>query len=416
MTESIQAGSLLPPAAWFQAYRPEDHEDPYPFYRRLQSEQPILYLEERRMWAVSRYEDVERILKSPAAVRERRNTLPPEKRDQVPAPAPQWASIRRITDSWMLFRDAPSHTRLRGLVQPAFSPRRTERLRASVTVIAGRLAATLAEMPEPDLIADFAFPLPVLVVADLLGVPSEDHALFKEWSHAVARLLDVAIVLPDDVPVISRAMEEMEVYFADLIRARRKSPGEDLISSLLAAADSGDRLSETELISTCILLLVAGHETTVHLIGNAVQLLLTHPDELALLRSNPRLLPSAVEETLRFESPVQMTDRLLAEPLLLGGERLEQGANVMLLLASANRDSDRFPEADRFRVSRSPNRHLAFASGPHFCLGAPLARVEGEEALRAFLAVSSAPELVPEKSRRRATILFRGWEELRVRL
>ncbi|QHT62702.1 cytochrome P450 [Paenibacillus lycopersici] len=402
-------------AAWFAAYSDDMHRDPYPFYRYLLEQEPVLHLEERWTWIVSRFEDVSRVLKDPLFVREYRNAVP--ENQEMPSVSAEWKPVDGMLNNWMLFRDAPAHTRLRGLVSHAFTPRTMERLKPVIQEIADFLADGMAEQSRPDLIASYAFTLPVIVIADLLGVPSEDRALFRNWSHAFAKVLEGVDQSPQYVEQTIRATNEISAYFKDLIAQRRTSPREDMISDLLAAQEEqSDVLTEQEMIATCVLLLVAGHETTVNLIGNAVRLLLSEPGELARLSERPKLAATAVEEALRYESPVQMTGRIASADVEIGGRTIRRGQFVQVMLGAANRDAAQFAEPDRFDIARQPNRHLAFATGAHFCLGAPLARLEGEIALRTLASRFPNMRLTDDKPDWQPNILFRGHRTLPVLL
>ena len=278
--------------------------------------------------------------------------------------------------------DPPDHTRLRGLVSKAFTARRIRRLRPRVEELVRGMVAEAAGRGSLDVIADLAYPLPVTVISELLGVPPEDHERFRGWSDALARGLDPDVMLPPDQLAAQRAArEEFRDYFTELTGRRRVEPAEDLLSDLVRLQMDGAEISDTELLSTCSLLLVAGHETTVNLIGNGTLSLLRHPDQLAWLRGHADELPAAVEELLRFDPPVQLTGRIALEDAEVCGQRVRAGEPVMLLLAAANRDPSVFDDPDRLDLSRGTARHLAFGLGIHFCLGAPLARLEGEAAL-----------------------------------
>jgi pimeloyl-[acyl-carrier protein] synthase len=402
-------------AAWFRTYSDHLHSDPYPFYAYLLEHKPLYYVEERRFWVASRYEDVNRILKDPLFVREYRNAAP-QHHQQLPQQPTEWKPVSDLLDNWMLLRDAPTHTRLRGLVSHAFTPRTIERLKPKIRAIAEHLADRMGEEPQPDLIASFAFPLPVIVIAEMLGVPPEDRELFKDWSHTFARVLEGGDQPPEFAQQAGRAAEDISEYFRRLIAERKTAPREDMISELLAAQEQADALTEQELIATCVLLLVAGHETTVNLIGNGVLVLLNHLEQHSQLLKRLELIASAIEEILRFESPVQMTGRLASADYEIGGQTIRQGQSVNVMLGAANRDPEQFERPNQFDIGRSQNRHLAFASGPHFCLGAPLARMEGEIALAVLLKRFPQMRLADQKPNWRPNILFRGLGSMFVQL
>jgi cytochrome P450 len=400
----------------FNPFDPGFRSDPYPLYRRLREEQPR-HLSPLGFWVLSRHEDCLGLLKD-------RRMSSDESRS---ATFQQSGSLRRVHPEGgepplgeearpFLFMDPPDHTRLRGLVSKAFTARVVERLEPRVQELVDDLLDAALEKPEIELIEDLAYPLPVRVISEMLGVPAEDHETFKSWSAALARGLDPDMVLPPEV--IERreqAVVSFTDYFGGLIAERRSSPGDDLLSALVLAEDGGEVLSETELLSTCILLLVAGHETTVNLIGNGTLALLRHPDQLDALRAGPSLARGAIEELLRFDPPVQLTGRIALEPVDLGqGTVIEEGQFAMLLLASANRDPSVFADPDRLDLGRADNRHLSFGFGIHFCLGAPLARLEGRIAITSLLRRARRLELVDEEPSYKENIVLRGLESLRV--
>lgn len=285
----------------------------------------------------------------------------------------------------MLFLDPPDHTRLRALVNKAFTPTVVERLEPRIRALTNALLDDMAAGPDADLVADFAFPLPAAVIAELMGVPLSDRAQFREWSEAIALSLDVT----QPAAVHERggaATRELATYFADLLRERRRSPRPDLLSGLLAVEEQGDRLQAGELLAMCILLLVAGHETTKNLIANGTWTLLHHREATAALSACPERFPSAVEELLRFESPVQRTARVTSAEVTIAGITLPPGAFVVAVLGAANRDPAVFTDPERLDLLRSENPHVAFGRGIHFCLGAPLARLEGRVALETLWA------------------------------
>ncbi|MDQ3855218.1 MAG: cytochrome P450 [Chloroflexota bacterium] len=341
--------------------------DPYPTYNRLRELDPVHWLpfdqEGHGMWLVTRYPDVAATLKDPRLTKDPARFVPEEHLSPL--------------DRSMLFRDPPDHTRLRALVSRAFTPRRVAELEPRITGIASDLLTGLDRDVPVNFITGFAVPLPVIVIAELLGVPPEDRSQFRAWSDAVVGGGDFARPGEESLRRSEEAMAALVAYFADLVAERRGHRRDDLISALLDAQDEDDRLTEHELLGTCILLLIAGHETTVNLLGNGLLALLRHRDQLELLSARPELAPSAVEEMLRYDSPVQRaTFRAALGALELGGKEIRPDQPVVPVIGSANRDPAAFPEADRFVIARQPNRHVAFGLGIHFCLGAPLARTE----------------------------------------
>ncbi|BCU83088.1 polyketide biosynthesis cytochrome P450 PksS [Polycladomyces abyssicola] len=330
--------------------------------------------------------------------------------------------LRRLTKELQIFvhhmlsSDPPDHTRLRNLVQQAFTPRMIERMRERIEEIAEDLLDAIVSSPgrEVDLIRDYAFPLPIIVISDMLGVPREDRDRFREWSNAVVSTIN----RPEGFEEIRSQMKDFQDYLGRLFEERRRNPREDLISGLLAAEEQGDRLSEKELYSMVFLLIIAGHETTVNLIGNGVLALLQHPEQMALLRRERQLITTAVEEILRYYSPVEMsTNRWVGEDFSFGGQSFQHGDLVLVSIGSANRDERRFPDPDVFDITREPNPHIAFGKGIHYCLGAPLARMEGQIAISRLL--DRLPELhldLDEKSLPwREDFLMRGLMRLPVR-
>ena len=385
-------------------------QDPQGLFARLRTfapVTPIITPEGVRAWLVTRYEDVRAALADPRLAKDWVTHMTPEDFDINVDP------VQAFLDQHMLNLDPPDHTRLRRLVVKAFTPRRVAALRPRISSITGELLDSMADDPaETDLIEVFAFPLSVTVICELIGIPVDDRDSFREWS--------ATLLSSRETRRNSRAAAvAMHDYFTDMVAERRRSPADDLLSALIAVRDSGDSLSEHELLSMMFLLLVAGHETMVNLIASGVLALLTHPAELRRLRENPSLLPSAVEELLRYANPLNhATERFTLEPMTIGDAMIPAKEWVMLATSSANRDASRFPDADRLDVGRDPSGHVGFGHGIHYCLGAPLARLEGEIAFGTLL--SRFPGLtlaVPESSLRwRPSSLIHGLESLPVRL
>jgi cytochrome P450 len=316
----------------------------------------------------------------------------------------------------MLFRDPPDHTRLRGLVNRAFTPRAVEALRTHIDAIVQGLLDKHRGKPYFDLVSGFAYPLPVLVICELLGVPPEDRGRFSVWSAAIGQGLDnLGMGDPEVVRRGNEAAAGLTEYFRGLIHARRGAAVDDILHGLVAAEEQGERLSEDELLATCVLIFFAGHETTVNLIGNGTLALLRHADELARLRSNPALLPGAVEELLRYDSPVQRSGRAVLADVELNGIVLHQGERVNVLIGAANRDPAQFNDPDRLDITRSNAvQHLSFAAGIHYCVGAPLARLEAQLALGALLRFAPELRLATDNPAWRATFVLRGLSALPV--
>jgi cytochrome P450 len=362
----------------FNPFLPEFHADPYPAYHRLRELDPV-HRTPAGFWVLTRYDDVLMVLRD---ARFGREGFAPLLEGIYGSPGDAGTTPRS-----MLFQDPPDHTRLRGLVSKAFTPRVIEGMRSHIQAIVDRLLDRVQAAGAMDLIEDLAYPLPVTVICEMLGVPVNDHSAIRHWSADVARSLDaIGLAAGSDVVERGRAgRRALGQYFRRLVPERRREPRNDLLSALIAAEEQGDQLTEGELISTCVLLFIAGHETTVNLIGNGVLALLRHPDQRRLLQENPSLITSAVEELLRFDSPVQRTARVSSEPVEVGGLTIDTGAMVVAAVGAANRDPAQFPDPDHLDLSRRDNRHLSFGFGIHFCLGAPLARVEGQVAIGTLL-------------------------------
>jgi cytochrome P450 len=396
----------------FNPFDPEFRRDPVPSYRRLREEDPTHH-SPLGVWVLTRYDDCLAVLRHPHASSDARNSSSFQDffEHLNGEDAEALSDMRRLRP--FLFMDPPDHTRLRGLVAKAFTPRVVEGLRPRVQSLVDELLDAVAERGDMELIEDLAYPLPVRVISEMLGVPPEDHETFKGWSRELARSLDPDFMVPADVLERRRqAVLAFHDYFRALIAERRARPSGDLLSALIAAEDEGHRLTEDEVLSTCTLLLVAGHETTVNLIGNGMLALLRHPDELARLRDDPSLARSGVEELLRYDPPVTMTARIAMEDIEVGGITVEAGAQAILLLGAANRDPAQFADPDRLDLARPDNHHVAFGHGIHFCLGAPLARVEGQIALTEVARRFPDLELAADEPEYKENIVLRGLASL----
>ena len=382
--------------------------DPYPTYRQLRAADPV-HRSPMGFWVLTRYDDVVAALRDPRLAKEAIAAFVAARFGLAAPPTGMGLS--------MLDRDPPDHTRLRSLVSKAFTPRVVEGLRPRIQQIVDGLLARAREQGSMDLIEEFAYPIPVNVICEMLGVPVEDHERFKGWSLDIARGLDSILLPPDsDVPKRSATSRTaLADYFRELIAKRRASPRADLLSGLIAAEEAGDKLSEHELLATCILLLVAGHETTVNLIGNGTLALLRHPDQLRRLRENPGLIGTAVEELLRFDGPVQRTARIPSEDVVIDGRTIAKGEMVMPFIGAADRDPAQFVDPDRLDIGRTDNRHIAFGWGIHFCLGAPLARVEGQIAINTLVQRLPKLALATEAPEFRQSLTLRGLKSLPVR-
>ncbi len=396
----------------FDPFRPEHRSDPHATWRALRAEDPVYRSRALGCWIATRYDDVLHVL------RDRNFTTD---RSEVPLVA----LISRLTrkdpeftallERNLLTMDGVEHTRIRSLVSKAFTPRRVECLRPRLQAIVDELLERPAEAGEMELIRDLAHPLPVVAIAELLGVPAEDRALFRAWSADLVQLLDPLQGKGGSEP-LRRATHDLFGYFRPLLAERRANPRDDLLSAMIAAEEDGESLSERDLLALTGVLLVAGHETTANLIGNAVLALLAHPGERKRLQDDPGLIGSAVDEFLRYDGPIQLTDRAVREDCEIGGRRIRRGQLVVVVLAAANRDPEQFPDPDRLDVARADNHHLAFGQGNHFCLGSQLAKLEAEIAigtlLRRFPDLSGSPQ--PTAWRR--SMVIRGPEAVPLRL
>jgi cytochrome P450 len=378
-------------------FTPEGLENPYPIYRAFRESAPVVWVPfhqgEGGRFVITSYPYGDAVLKDARVFKDGSKL--------------GWVDENPINRS-MLFQDPPSHTRLRGLVNRAFTPAMVARLGPRIQEIVEELADDLAGLSSVDFMTALAQPLPVIVIAEILGVPSEDRPRFREWSRLTVGDGDTT---PEESTAAGVAMAQ---YFDHLIRDKRRNPSDDLISALLHLEDAGDRLSHEELLGMCVLLLVAGHETTINLLGNGLYAILRHREQWDRLHDEPELVDTAVEEMLRYDAPVQeATFRFAGERLELAGVAIESGTMVNVMLGAANRDPDQFPEPDRFDVGRTPNRHLSFGRGIHVCLGAPVARLEAQLAFTHL--VNRFPRLdVADTPTWRPNAMFRGLQHLLV--
>lgn len=390
----------------FDPRSPAFRADPYAFYDMLRGFAPVFYWEPWGLWFLTAYEDCATLL------RDDRLGHAPLVANYAP---PQQAALWKMQSNWLLTMNPPDHTRLRGLVQKAFTPRRVAQLRETIQRLTDELIDRVVDKGEMEVVADLAYPLPVAVICAMLGVPAADQARFHGWSAAIVRSLD----LTEDEAVYnqaSAAAAEMTDYFDGLLAERRARPQADILSALVAAEEAGDRLTKDELFGTCSLLLVAGHETTVNLISNGTLALLRHPDEWRRLREEPGITANAVEELLRYDSPVQLTSRAALHDVAYKGHVFPQGAFVAFLLGAANRDPSQFADPWRLDLGRANVRHLAFGGGIHYCLGAPLARLEGEIAFATLARRLPNLALAGPEPTYRDNMTLRGLERLEVRL
>ena len=382
--------------------------EPYSLYRRLREQDPVHWDSYLHAWVVTRYQDVVRVLMDFSA-------------DRSPSPefftalgAPHVSPIAKVMVKQMLFLDAPAHTRLRKLAAPAFMPARVRVLRERIERIASDLVDRIVTRGDGrlELLGDFAEPLPAIVTAEMLGVPLEDHRKLKDWSATFAGMLGNFQHNPDQLDEVLEAVENLTAYFHDAISEQRLHPREGLVHTLMSSEVDGDRLSEEEVVANCIVTMVGGQETTTNLIGNGVLTLLRNPVALERLRSDERLMGSAVEELLRYESPSQHTARLAPDDTVLGGKTIKKKQAVIAVMGAGNRDPERFPDPDRLDIERPDNRHLAFGWSAHFCFGAPLARLEAEIAFGELLRRFDRLELTGDNIVWRDNVGLRGLQAL----
>jgi cytochrome P450 len=355
--------------------------DPFPVLRRLQMEDPVHWSPILRSWVLTRYDDVRASLNDPRLSADR---ITPFLKHQARPPA----ALQEICETvglWAVFTDPPAHTRLRAIMQRALGPRTAEYLRPEIQKTVDVLIDRVHGHGRLELIGDFAYPLPITVIAGLIGVPPEDRDRFRGWSEDLAAFVGSAVANPDKYERAAASVRAMRGYFRRLAALRRASPRSDLMTTFALASETGDALSDDELEASCILLLFAGHETTTNLVSNGIVALLRNPEQCEAWRCDPTLTPSAVEELLRYDGPGQALVRVATEDLELRGERIKRGDRVFLMINAANRDPGQFENPDRLDLGRQNNHHLTFGYGIHFCLGAPLARIEAQLAIPALL-------------------------------
>lgn len=370
-------------APLYNPFLPAFREDPHPFYHRMRGEDPVHFSPTVGVWVITRYADVMTALRDSRISASARHWRHYDKffRKSADGSSPMAATY----DRWMLQMDPPDHTRIRGLFTKAFTPRVVERMRTSIQRITDNLIDGFIARGTMDLMPDFAFPLPIRVIADMLGVPDADHDRIQHWSEAILPSLTPALSAKA-AEAVNTSVTEFRNYFAGLARDRRSDPRDDLLSGMVAARDNDARLDDDELISTCILLALAGHASTVQLIAGALLLLLKNPDQHQLLRRDPALIEGCVEETLRMTSPIQVVYRTTLQETPIGGRVIPPNEMLFVSLAAANRDPEQFADPDRFDIRRTNNnRHLAFGNHIHYCAGAPLARLEAQVAVETLL-------------------------------
>jgi cytochrome P450 len=397
-----------PGLSLYQLLYPEILADPYPLYHRLRGEDPVHWDPFLHTWVVTRYADVVAALQHFSAAR----TPTPDQLCQLGLSGLR--PIAEVLVRQMLFLDAPAHGRIRNLASAAFTPRRVEALRPHIQEITDGLVNQVRGRGRMDVIADLADPLPAIVTTEMLGLPISDWRRLTAWSGDFAEALGNLQHNPDRSERVLTSLRSMWAYFTDAVEEHRLHSGDDLICALLHAEQDGDSLTVEEVVANSIMLMTGGQETTTNLIGNGLLALLRHPDQWQRLQANPGLVPSAIEELLRFESPIQYTSRLAPADMVMGGKAIRRGQAVIAVMGAANRDPDRFSEPDRLDITREDNRHLAFAWGPHFCFGAPLARLEAEITFRTLLLLMPDLRLEPGPLAWHENLGFRGLTALPV--
>jgi cytochrome P450 len=398
-------------------FLPEVIVDPYPIYRRYQEEDPVhwgisSHSKLPGTWYLFRYPDVMQVLESPKFGREAWRV----RNDGEGSPVPKaYRGFQSMVSKWMVFRDPPDHTRLRSLVNRVFSLKMVENIRPEIFNIADGLLDRVCTNGEMDLVEEFAFPFPVMVIAAILGVEPDDRPLFREWAlalqHASASRLTPS---PEVYEQAEEATQALIAYFNGAIAQRHQEPRSDLITALIKAREEGDKLSDEEILATCIHLLTAGHETTINLISKGTLALLKNPEAIAQLNANPELISNAVEELIRYDSPVQMVTRWAYADIEIGGKKIKRGDSVGLMLGSANRDPERFSDPDLLNFQRQDYKHAGFGSGIHFCLGSILARTEAQIAFKILLDRLPELRLLDETLEWQDNIVFHGLKHLRV--
>jgi cytochrome P450 len=392
----------------------EIHQDPYPTYARLHQEGPLHYLDVGSKWAVwslVSHAECSSIAKDPRLSAKRAKqmllSLPISRQ-------PEFSELARMLSLWLIFMDPPEHTRLRKLLNKGFSTASIEGLRPQVEAIVDQMLKPLQQGSEVDLLREFANPMPVRIILEMLGIPQELRDTFVDWSRAIAVFRGNPNRTVDEARAAQDALLELTEFFRKVVAERRRRKGSDLISLLIDIEEEGEVLTEEELYAQCIALLFAGHETTRNLIGNGMYTLLRNPQQTAELREQPEMIRSAVEELLRYESPVQFTARVLKDDMEICGQQIRKGWTVLCMLGAANRDPKQFKEPDQLDLKRLNNQHLAFSAGLHFCIGAQLARLEGQVALLNLVQRFPQMKLAGPRPEWASTFGFRGLKSLPV--
>jgi cytochrome P450 len=398
----------------FDPTQPAVIRDPFPALHALMEHDPVHWSDRVGGWVFTRYEHVKNALRDPMLSADRIRPFFARLEE------PERSELAELGDNlalWSVFNDPPAHTRLRGLMNKAFTSRAVAALRPSIAGIVEDLLGAVLAKGRMDVIGDFSYPLPATVIADMLGVPRRDVGLLKKWSDQLNAFVGGARATPDKYRVAAAGIAEMTGYFQRFVGEHRRLRRDDVTSGLIAAEEDGQQLTADELVATCVLLLFAGHETTTHLIANGLLALIRHPQEMADLRAHlddPALVASAVEEMLRYDGPILSVVRIATEDFTLEGKRIRKGQRLFLMISAANRDPRAFAEADRFDIRRDDNRHVGFGFGIHFCVGAPLARLEAQVAFPALLRRCADLRLLPPEAEWSDNFVIRGMHQLNV--
>lgn len=397
-------------------YDPRDQDtinNPIPVLRTLQDHAPVYWCEALRGWVITRYDDAKAVLRNDDFSADR---ITPFYASQSPERQAKIETLVHYLNTWVAFKDPPEHTRLRKLMKTVFTPQTAAGQRSVVEKSVDRLITRLEGQQEFDFISEFAFPLPAMVIMGLLGLPEDDMDDLKDWSNQMQLFIGSATASPQKYDLAEAGATAMADYFRTAIRERGQHPGTDLISQLMTLREVDDELSEDEIIGTCMLFLFGGHETTTNLIGNGVRVLLEHPEEKQRLLDDPSLINSAVEEILRYDGPTGASVRLVKNSHSMHGIQLSAGERVFVMINAANRDPRAFDNPDKVDITRSPNTHLTFNYGPHFCMGAPLARLEGQVAIGEVLRQLPGISLTAEGYDYMDTMVMRGVRSMPVQI
>ncbi|MBE4735207.1 MULTISPECIES: cytochrome P450 [Streptomyces] len=397
----------------FDPWDPAFLADPYPAYAELRALGRVRYFEPTNQWLVPHHADISALLRDRRLGRTYQHRFTHEDFGRTAPPA-EHEPFHTLNDHGMLDLEPPDHTRIRRLVSKAFTPRTVEQLKPYVRELAGELVAGLVEAGGGDLLADVAEPLPVAVIAEMLGIPESDRAQLRPWSADICGMYELS-PSEETAKRAVRASVEFSEYLRELIAHRRAEPGEDLISGLIAAYDEGDRLTEQEMISTCVLLLNAGHEATVNATVNGWWALFRNPEQLAALRADRSLVPTAVEELMRYDTPLQLFERWVLDDIEIDGTTVPRGAEIAMLFGSANHDPAVFAEPEKLDLTRRENPHISFSAGIHYCIGAPLARIELAASMTALLEQAPTLTLATEPTRK-PNFVIRGLDALAVEI